>query len=92
MGAQARCSAHKARGIRDLSTLAHPCLFIPAEREREAALRAQLAAAAAEPAEAAAQREAAEQQQLVRSMQAVMAGVKQYQFEVYQNPEVGAEW
>ena len=55
-----------------------------------AALRAQLAAAAAEPAEAAAQREAAERQHLVQSMQAVMAGVKQYQFEVYQNPEVGA--
>ncbi|PRW45430.1 hypothetical protein C2E21_5999 [Chlorella sorokiniana] len=63
-----------------------------AEREREAALRAQAAAAAAEPADAAAQREAAERQQLVRSMQAVMSGVKQYQFEVYQNPETDRKY
>ncbi|KAI7842090.1 hypothetical protein COHA_004285 [Chlorella ohadii] len=63
-----------------------------AEREREAALRAQLAATAAEPADAAAQREAAERQHLVQSMQAVMAGVKQYQFEVYQNPETDKKY
>ena len=57
-----------------------------AERQRAAALQAR---AAADPASLPAER-AADNEPLVRSMNKVMAGMHQYQFEVYRNPEVGA--
>lgn len=58
----------------------------PAERQREAEVAARLAASAG-----AAPQQAADNAGLVRSMNQVMAGMKQYQYEVYRNPEVGAD-
>lgn len=55
------------------------------ERQRDAALAQQLAASAAAPLEQKADTEA-----LVGSMNQLMAGMRQYQYELYRSPEVGA--
>ena len=55
------------------------------ERQRSAALAQQLAAAAAAPPEQKSDTEA-----LVASMNRLLAGVRQHQFEEFRNPEVGA--
>ncbi|KAL4439499.1 hypothetical protein ABPG77_008828 [Micractinium sp. CCAP 211/92] len=58
------------------------------KRERATALQAR---AAADPASLPAER-AADNEPLVRSMNKVMAGMHQYQFEVYRNPEVDRQY
>lgn len=65
-----------------------PSSISNAERQRAAALQAR---AAADPASLPAER-AADNEPLVRSMNKVMAGMHQYQFEVYRNPEVDKQY
>lgn len=76
----------EARTMKYKALLASPCALrlVAAERQREAELLRRRQEVAAQPQE---QRQ--DNEGLVTSMNRAMAGMRQYQYQLYRNPEVG---